>query len=60
MFDKDDLKAKQTARKMISLVLDIIKNTFGGQQVVTCYTCHRGSHEPATAPDAAAAAPAAN
>ena len=46
MFDKDDLKTKQTARKMISMVLDINKNTFGGQQVVTCYTCHRGSPQP--------------
>ena len=43
---KDDLKPKETARKMITMVLDVNKNTFGGQQVVTCYTCHRGSPQP--------------
>jgi hypothetical protein len=43
---KDDLKPKQIARKMISMVLEINKNTFEGQQVVTCYTCHRGSPQP--------------
>ena len=33
------MKTKQTAHKIISMVLDINKSTFGGQQVVTCYTC---------------------
>jgi hypothetical protein len=29
-----------------------INGTFGdGQQHVTCYTCHRGSTKPLTAPD---------
>lgn len=44
---KDDLEPKRTARKMIAMVLDINKNTFDGKQVVTCYTCHRGSTKPA-------------
>jgi Photosynthetic reaction centre cytochrome C subunit len=43
---KDDLEPKRTARKMIAMVFDINKNTFNGEQVVTCYTCHRGSPKP--------------
>ena len=43
---KDDLEPKKTARKMIAMVLDINTNTFDGKQVVTCYTCHRGSTKP--------------
>jgi photosynthetic reaction center cytochrome c subunit len=43
---KDDLEPKKVARRMMAMVLDINKNTFGGQQVVTCYTCHRGSTKP--------------
>jgi hypothetical protein len=42
---KDDLQAKQTARKMIAMVREINKN-FDGRTVVTCYTCHRGNVEP--------------
>jgi len=42
---KDDLQAKQTARKMIAMVREINKN-FEGRTVVTCYTCHRGNVEP--------------
>jgi photosynthetic reaction center cytochrome c subunit len=43
---KDDLEPKKVARRMMAMVLDVNKNTFGGQQVVTCYTCHRGSTKP--------------
>jgi photosynthetic reaction center cytochrome c subunit len=43
---KDDLEPKRTARKMISMVLEINKSTFNGEQVVTCYTCHHGSTKP--------------
>ena len=42
---KDDLEAKQTARKMIAMVREINKN-FDGRTVVTCFTCHRGNVEP--------------
>src|ERR1700736_1904506 len=35
---KDDREAKQTARKMITMVREINKN-FDGRTVVTCYTC---------------------
>jgi photosynthetic reaction center cytochrome c subunit len=42
-FDKDDKKTKQTARKMMRMMLDIDASNFEGKQVVTCNTCHRGS-----------------
>jgi hypothetical protein len=46
-FPKDDKEPKETARKMIQMVMDLNKNSFSGQQIVTCYTCHRGSPKPA-------------
>ena len=45
-FYRDDRPTKQTARKMMAMVNEINKNTFGGQQVVTCYTCHQGHTQP--------------
>src|SRR5262244_1362391 len=50
--DKDDKPAKQTARKMFELVRTI--NTTLGANRVTCYTCHRGQPQPASAPPAPA------
>ncbi len=41
-FPLDDNKNKETARKMMQMVIDINNNTFEGKQVVTCYTCHQG------------------
>src|SRR5664279_2663135 len=52
-FDSDDKKPKQTARKMIQMVLAINQNNFAGQRDVTCYSCHRGSLRPATIPTVA-------
>ena len=49
-FSSDVKKAKETARQMISMVLDINKSTFQGRQVVTCYTCHRGKAQPVDLP----------
>jgi photosynthetic reaction center cytochrome c subunit len=46
----DDKPAKQVARKMIQMVFDINKNTFGGRNVVSCNSCHRGSTKPSTVP----------
>jgi len=46
----DDKPAKQTARKMLQMVFDINKANFGGRQVVTCNTCHRGSVKPVAVP----------
>jgi photosynthetic reaction center cytochrome c subunit len=44
----DTKKPKETARDMMRMVTDINKNSFKGQQEVTCYTCHRGSTVPMT------------
>ena len=49
-FDKDDKPQKATARKMMQMVMDLNKNSFGGEQVVTCYTCHHGSPVPSNMP----------
>jgi photosynthetic reaction center cytochrome c subunit len=46
-FPKDNKELKETARKMIRMVMDLNKNSFSGNQTVTCYTCHRGSPKPA-------------
>ena len=49
-FEKDDKEAKQTARKMIRMMLAINKDNFEGKREVTCYACHRGAHQPVTTP----------
>jgi photosynthetic reaction center cytochrome c subunit len=49
-FDSDDKSEKKTAREMIKLVMDINENNFNGKLSVNCYTCHRGSVEPARMP----------
>ena len=41
-----DTPKKQMARMMIRMVGAINKENFGGRQVVTCFTCHRGSPHP--------------
>jgi hypothetical protein len=45
--DKDDKPTKRTARKMLQMVMDLNAKNFGGRNEVSCYTCHRGSSEPA-------------
>jgi hypothetical protein len=47
---EDDPPRKQTARRMIRMVNAINKDSFGGRQVVTCWTCHRGTPNPAVTP----------
>lgn len=49
-FEKDDKKAKQTARKMMQMMFAINANNFEGRQEVTCYSCHRGSPKPLAIP----------
>ena len=49
-FEKDDHPEKRTARKMILMARQINKDNFGGGRMVTCWTCHRGSTEPQSAP----------
>src|SRR5215470_8718327 len=57
----DDNQHKRTARGMIAMTIAINRDSFGGRQVVTCYTCHRGGDRPKVTPSLAAlygAAPA--
>lgn len=49
-FERDDKPAKRTARRMIEMTSAINAKQFGGRQVVTCYSCHRGSPDPVAIP----------
>ncbi|HEV2963698.1 MAG TPA: c-type cytochrome [Candidatus Angelobacter sp.] len=49
-FEKDDKKPKDTARKMIQMQFAINKDNFKGERTVTCFSCHRGSHDPVGTP----------
>lgn len=49
-FEKDDKKTKQTARKMIEMMITINQENFEGHREVTCYSCHRGSLHPVAIP----------
>jgi len=46
----DDNALKQRARTMVVMMQTINRTNFGGRQVVTCYTCHRGSSRPTVMP----------
>src|SRR5271165_2524491 len=48
--DLDDKPAKKTARDMLAMTAAINKNSFGGHQQVTCYSCHHGSAHPGAVP----------
>jgi Photosynthetic reaction centre cytochrome C subunit len=50
-FASDDNPHKDIARKMIVMTRSINANFPDGKIHVTCYTCHRGSTEPKTAPE---------
>ena len=62
-FASDAKREKQTARKMLAMVHRINSEDFGvtdfSKVKVTCFTCHRGSEHPLTAPAADATPPAA-
>jgi hypothetical protein len=47
-WERDEKDEKQMARKMVQMRADIIATYFDGEPKVGCWTCHRGSHEPAT------------
>jgi hypothetical protein len=49
-FEKDEKKPKQTARKMMQMMFALNSDSFSGQRVVTCYSCHRGSPVPIGTP----------
>jgi hypothetical protein len=49
----DDNPKKQTARRMMQMVTALNRTNFGGRQVVTCNTCHRGNSRPNVQPSIA-------
>ena len=46
----DDTPLKQTARRMLLMVNNLNKESFGGARIVTCYACHRGTTRPKLIP----------
>lgn len=46
----EDTPIKQTARRMLLMVKTINAQNFGGQAVITCYTCHRSDVAPRFTP----------
>ena len=46
-----DNPRKRRARLMIQMMQKINADNFGGRQMVTCYSCHRGADAPRTVPD---------
>jgi hypothetical protein len=46
----DESPLKMQTRRMMVMVQTINKTNFGGRQVVTCYSCHRGNTRPAVMP----------
>ena len=49
-FEKDEKAQKQTARRMIQMVFELNKGSFGGENAVSCFTCHRGKPVPVSVP----------
>jgi len=47
----DTSPRKVTARKMIQMVAGLNKNNFAGVQMITCWTCHRGTTPPKITPN---------
>lgn len=45
-----DTAKKATARRMVLMMAAINRDNFGGQQSVTCWSCHHGRDRPATTP----------
>ncbi len=48
-----DSPRKVMARKMMAMMSAINRDNFQGRQVVTCFSCHRGSHLPKVTPNLA-------
>ncbi len=49
----DDVPRKRIARNMIAMVNTINKTNFGGNAVITCYSCHHGNERPKPVPSLA-------
>jgi len=45
-----DTPRKLAARRMVQMVTAVNRDHFGGRQVVTCWTCHRGRDRPVITP----------
>ena len=45
-WEKDDKPMKLVGREQMRMTLDLNRNNFKDEPVVTCYTCHRGSLRP--------------
>jgi photosynthetic reaction center cytochrome c subunit len=45
-----DTQRKVVARKMVVMMAAINKDNFGGRQLVTCWSCHRGRDHPVVTP----------
>jgi hypothetical protein len=45
-----DTPRKVIARRMVNMVTAINQGNFGGRQLVTCWTCHRGRDKPVVTP----------
>jgi hypothetical protein len=45
-----DTPMKQVTRRMILMTREINRTHFGGRQAITCYSCHRGTHQPRVTP----------
>lgn len=50
VWERDDKRPKESARKMILMAQDINNGMFGGRSAVTCYSCHKGQELPTTVP----------
>jgi hypothetical protein len=46
----EDTPLKRAARRMVLMMRQINDTNFGGRQVVTCYSCHRGMTRPKVTP----------
>ena len=49
-YAKDTSPRKMMARQMTVMMTTLNKQFFGGRQVVTCYSCHRGALRPRVTP----------
>jgi photosynthetic reaction center cytochrome c subunit len=50
-YARDTSPKKLTARRMVLMMAAINKANFGGRQMITCYTCHRGVPRPKITPN---------
>jgi hypothetical protein len=45
-WEKDDVEAKKTARKMLNMVHDVLREYYGGNGPISCSGCHQGKVKP--------------